>query len=124
MISRLHLLVERRLQHGLRSHVDGVGHQGAEVLGLRYSYTHTPARKCYTNFQLYYFVIQMCYTNCIGHGHGYECHSPVLPRLDAKVLGGQGLAEVPVVVEGQVVHVDARPSCCLLLIVLLLFICC
>ena len=18
----------------------------------------------------------MCYTNCLGHGHGYECHSP------------------------------------------------
>ena len=33
-------------------------------------YTHTPARKSSTNFQLYYFVIQNCSTNWLGHGHG------------------------------------------------------
>ena len=38
-------------------------------------YTHTPARKSSTNFQLYYFVIQICSTNWLGHGHGYKWHS-------------------------------------------------
>ena len=38
-------------------------------------YTHTPARKSSTNFQLYYFVIQFCSTNWLGHGHGYKWHS-------------------------------------------------
>ena len=42
-------------------------------------HTHTPARKKYTNFQLYYFVIHICSANCLGHGHGhgYECQSTV-----------------------------------------------
>ena len=40
-------------------------------------HTHTPARKSSTDCQLYYCVIQMCYANCLGHGHGYECHSPL-----------------------------------------------
>ena len=31
--------------------------------------------KSHTNFQLYYFVLRICRTNCLGHGHGYECHS-------------------------------------------------
>ena len=46
-------------------------------------YTHTPARKSSTNFQLYYFVIQICSTNWLGHGHGYKWHSsvPVLLAL-------------------------------------------
>ena len=39
------------------------------------NHTHTPARKSYTNFQLYYFVIQISSTNRLGHGHGYEWHS-------------------------------------------------
>ena len=38
-------------------------------------HNHTPARKSSTNFQLYYFVIQICSTNWLGHGHGYEWHS-------------------------------------------------
>ena len=38
-------------------------------------YTHTPARTSSTNFQLYYFVIQICSTNWLGHGHGYKWHS-------------------------------------------------
>ena len=38
-------------------------------------YTHTPARKSSTDFQLYYFVVQMCSTNWLGHGHGYKWHS-------------------------------------------------
>ena len=41
-------------------------------------YTHTPARKSSTNFQLYYFVIQICSTNWLGHGHGYKWHSSPL----------------------------------------------
>ena len=40
-------------------------------------YTHTPARKSSTNFQLYYFAIQICSTNWLGHGHGYKWHSSV-----------------------------------------------
>ena len=28
-------------------------------------HTHTPARKNYTDFQLYRVVIQVCYTNCL-----------------------------------------------------------
>ena len=38
-------------------------------------YTHTPARKSSTNFQLYYFVIQFCSANWPGHGHRYKWHS-------------------------------------------------
>ena len=38
-------------------------------------YTHTPARTSSTNFQLYYFVIHVCSTNWLGHGHGYKWHS-------------------------------------------------
>ena len=38
-------------------------------------YTHTPARKSSTNFQQYYFVIQICSTNWLGHGDGYKWHS-------------------------------------------------
>ena len=39
-------------------------------------YIHTPARKSSTNFQLYYFVIQICSTNWLGHGHGYTPSPP------------------------------------------------
>ena len=46
-------------------------------LELRYSYPY-PAKKISTNFRLYVFLLQKCYTNCLGHGHGYECHSPGL----------------------------------------------
>ena len=41
-------------------------------------YTHTPARTSSTNFQLYYFVIQFCSTNWLGHGHGYKWHSSIM----------------------------------------------
>ena len=40
-------------------------------------YTHTPAKKSSTNFRLYPFLLQTYYTNRVGHGHGYECHSPI-----------------------------------------------
>ena len=42
--------------------------------------THAPAKTSYTNFQLYYFAIHICYTNRLEHGQGYERHSsePVL----------------------------------------------
>ena len=38
-------------------------------------YTHTPARESSTNFQQYYFVIHVCSTNWLGHGHGCKWHS-------------------------------------------------
>ena len=38
-------------------------------------YTHAPARKSSTSFQLYYFAIQICSTNWLGHGHEYKWHS-------------------------------------------------
>ena len=41
-------------------------------------HTHTPAKKSSANFRLYPFLLQTCFTNCLGHGHGYECHSPLL----------------------------------------------
>ena len=44
-------------------------------------YTHTPARKSSTNFQLYCFVIQICSTNWLGHGHGYKWHSSLSPLI-------------------------------------------
>ena len=46
-------------------------------------HTHTPARNS-TSFQLYHFVIQNGYTNCLGHGHGYEYHSPLPARFRLK----------------------------------------
>ena len=49
-------------------------------------HTHTPARKSYTNFQLYYFVIQICSTNWLGHGHGYKWHSSIM-RTDRNSCG-------------------------------------
>ena len=42
-------------------------------------YTHTPAQTSSTSFQLYYFVIQFCSTNWLGHGHGYKWHSSYPP---------------------------------------------
>ena len=50
------------------------------IIELRYSYPYPCPNKfyklpaglcCYTNDQI-------CYTNCLGHGHGYECHSPAM----------------------------------------------
>ena len=38
-------------------------------------HTHTPAPKSSTNSKLYPFLLQMSSTNCLGHGHGYECRS-------------------------------------------------
>ena len=43
---------------------------------------HAPARKSFTNFQLYDFIIQMCSINWLGHGHGYECHSSIIRQLE------------------------------------------
>ena len=55
---------------------------------------HTPARKSYANFQLDYFVMQLCSTNCLGHGHrhGYECHSSVLQPGVREGVGDDGHA--------------------------------
>ena len=39
-------------------------------------YIHTPAKKSSTDFRPYPLIIRKCYTNCVGHGHGYECNSP------------------------------------------------
>ena len=52
-------------------------------------HTHTPARKSYTNFQLYYFVIQICSTNCLGHRHGHECHSPMTEEEEEDARDGR-----------------------------------
>ena len=41
-------------------------------------HTHTPARKSYTDFLRYSFVLQNRSTNYLGHGYGYECHSQTL----------------------------------------------
>ena len=38
-------------------------------------HTNTPTQKCYTNIILYPFVILICSTNWLGHGHGYEWRS-------------------------------------------------
>ena len=35
-----------------------------------------PAPNKSTHFLLCPFVTQRCSTNCLGHGHRYECHSP------------------------------------------------
>ena len=48
-------------------------------------YTHTPARRSSTNFQQYYFVIQICSTNWLGHGHGYKWHSSCEPFCENPV---------------------------------------
>ena len=46
-------------------------------------HTHTPVKKSSTNFRLYPFLLRKCSTNCLGHAHGYERHSPVqLHSLD------------------------------------------
>ena len=50
--------------------------------------TNTPARTSPTNFQLHYLIIQISYTNCLGHGHGCECHSPHHPALSGYSLQG------------------------------------
>ena len=39
-------------------------------------HTHTPAPQSSTSFILDPFDLQTCSTNYLGHGHGYECHSP------------------------------------------------
>ena len=52
-----------------------VGSTGDEEMSCDI-HTHTPARKMCTNFLLCSFVIHNDYTNYLGHGHGYECHSP------------------------------------------------
>ena len=39
-------------------------------------HTHAPAKKPSTNFILYPLVLRTCSTNPLGHGHGYEYHSP------------------------------------------------
>ena len=57
-------------------------------------HTQTPARKSYTNLQLYYFVIQICSTNCVGHGHGYECHSSHLSFLSMSLAAGSSFIKI------------------------------
>ena len=53
----------------------------AQELGLSCDiHAHAPAPESFTNFLLYPFLLQICYANCLGHGHGSECHSPRLPR--------------------------------------------
>ena len=49
-------------------------------------YTHTPARKSSTDFQLYYSVIQICSTNWVGHGHGYKWHSSEEKKAEGRKM--------------------------------------
>ena len=39
-------------------------------------HTHAPAENNSTNILLYPFLRHVCSTDCLGHGHGDECHSP------------------------------------------------
>ena len=43
-------------------------------------HTHTPAKHSSTNILMNQFLIHLCVTNRLGHGHGYECHSPRMER--------------------------------------------
>ena len=51
---------------------------------------HAPAPTSYTIVLLYPCVIQMCSTSCLGHGYGYECHSPVNPQAKSRWLQMSG----------------------------------
>ena len=39
-------------------------------------HTHVPAPNSYTQIVLYQVVPIICSTSTLGHGHGYESHSP------------------------------------------------
>ena len=58
------------------------------ALELRYSYPYPCPESSFTNFLLYPFLLRACSTNCLGHGHGYECHSPVLAASGFRSLTG------------------------------------
>ena len=53
------------------------------IISLSYIYiyiythihTHAPAKQSSANFLLYSSVRHILSTSCLGHGHGYECHS-------------------------------------------------
>ena len=53
----------------------GTSGQRSEGSELRYSYP-CPCPQRATDFLLCPFVVNICSANCLGHGHGYECHSP------------------------------------------------
>ena len=54
----------------IRRGAEADGHGGGWQGLSRDIHTDTPARKSSTNFQLCYFVTQMCSTNCLGHTPG------------------------------------------------------
>ena len=65
------------------------------VKGTYLSYdmlTHAHAPKSSTNFILYPFVISECSTDCLGHGHGYDCHSSVSLIHDLSMTCSCGIA--------------------------------
>ena len=41
------------------------------------SRTHAPAKTSSTDAMLCPFVLRICSTNSLGHGHGYECQAAV-----------------------------------------------
>ena len=48
--------------------------------------THTPAQTSSTNFLLYHHVLQLGSTNCLGRGHGYECHRAAPPHRSEELV--------------------------------------
>ena len=69
-------------------------------------HTHAPDPKSSTNFQLYYSVAQRCSANCLGHGYGYECHSPFQTGSGRTFLFYQRAPNVPL---PQTCHFQRRP---------------
>ena len=85
-------------------------------------HTHTPARKSYSNFQLCYFVVQSCSTDCLGHGHGYECRSSSpASRLGRDERSSHGRATNPL--RRATVCFEVRARCHLLSQVVILCPC-
>ena len=44
---------------------------------LWHSHPDSLLERSSTDFLLCSFVLQSCSTKYLGHGHGYECHSPM-----------------------------------------------
>ena len=56
---------------------------------------------------MYPFVLRKCSTNSLGHGHGYECHSPVPGAAEA--LPEVGTIAAVVAEVRALDHGDAEP---------------
>ena len=53
---------------------------------LWYSYPYYPCPNKMYNTQLWHIIIQFCYTNWVGRGHGYKCHRSYNPWI---ITGGR-----------------------------------